>query len=95
MNTERMMTNLKAELPGYGTLWFDPQAMTNVLSLAVLPNSILFDIYKNWIHFKFIYATVLIFLAVNWLITYTFWKEINPEKDLNSLSHPKKTFPKY
>ena len=28
------MTNLKAELPGYGTLWFDPQAMTNVLSLS-------------------------------------------------------------
>ena len=34
MNTERMMTNLKAELPGYGTLWFDPQAMTNVLSFG-------------------------------------------------------------
>ena len=26
-----MTTNLKAELPGYGTVWFDPQAMTNVL----------------------------------------------------------------
>ena len=25
------MTNHKAELPGYGTVWFDPQAMTNVL----------------------------------------------------------------
>ena len=25
------MTNLKAELCGYGTVWFDPQAMTNVL----------------------------------------------------------------
>ena len=25
------MTNLKAEFPGYGTVWFDPQAMTNVL----------------------------------------------------------------
>ena len=29
-----MTTNLKAQLPGYGTVWFDPQAMTNVLSLA-------------------------------------------------------------
>ena len=28
------MTNLKAELPGYGTIWFDPQAMTNVLSFG-------------------------------------------------------------
>ena len=28
------MTNLKAELPGYDTLWFDPQAMTNVLSFG-------------------------------------------------------------
>ena len=28
------MTNLKAELPGYSTVWFDPQAMTNVLSLG-------------------------------------------------------------
>ena len=28
------MTNLKAELPGYGTVWFDPQAMRNVLSFV-------------------------------------------------------------
>ena len=28
------MTNLKAELPGYGTVWFDPQTMTNVLSFG-------------------------------------------------------------
>ena len=29
-----MMTKLKAELPGYGMVWFDPQAMTNVLSFG-------------------------------------------------------------
>ena len=29
-----MMTNLKAKLPGYGTIWFDPQDMTNVLSFV-------------------------------------------------------------
>ena len=29
-----MMTNLKAELPCYGTVCFDPQAMTNVLSFG-------------------------------------------------------------
>ena len=28
------MTNLKPELPGYGTVWFNPQAMTNVLSFG-------------------------------------------------------------
>ena len=33
-NTGVMMINLKAELPGYGTIWFDPQAMTNVLSFG-------------------------------------------------------------
>ena len=34
MNAGMMMTNLNAELPGYGTIWFDPQAMTNVLSFG-------------------------------------------------------------
>ena len=29
-----MATNLKAELPGYGTVWFDPQAMTNLLNFG-------------------------------------------------------------
>ena len=27
-------TKLKVELPGYGTIWFDPQAITNVLSFG-------------------------------------------------------------
>ena len=34
MNAGTMTTNLKAELPSYGTVWFDPQAMTNVLSFG-------------------------------------------------------------
>ena len=34
MNAGMMMTNLKAELPGYSMVWFDPQAMTNVLSFG-------------------------------------------------------------
>ena len=33
-NAGVMTTNLKAELRGYGTVWFDPQAMTNVLSFG-------------------------------------------------------------
>ena len=31
-NAGVMTTNLKAELPGYSTVWFDPQPMRNVLS---------------------------------------------------------------
>ena len=34
MKAGMMMTNLKAELPGYGTVWFGPQAMTNMLSFV-------------------------------------------------------------
>ena len=34
INAGVMTTNLKAELPGCGTVWFDPQAMTNVLSFG-------------------------------------------------------------
>ena len=33
-NAGVMTTNLKAELPGYGTVWFDPQPMTNVPSFG-------------------------------------------------------------
>ena len=33
-NAGVMTTDPKAELPGYGTVWFDPQPMTNVLSFG-------------------------------------------------------------
>ena len=33
-NAGVMMTNLKAELPGYGIVWFDSQAMTDVLTFG-------------------------------------------------------------
>ena len=56
MNAGMMMTNLKAELPSYGTVWIDPQAMTNALSFGNIakhyPN-IPFNTYKNQIHSKF------------------------------------------
>ena len=38
MNAGTMTSNLQAELPGYGTVWFDPQAMTNVLSFGDMAN---------------------------------------------------------
>ena len=34
MNAGMMMMNLQAELPGFGTVWFNPQAMTNMLSFG-------------------------------------------------------------
>ena len=34
MNERMMMTSIKAKLPSYGTVWFDHQAMTNVLSFG-------------------------------------------------------------
>ena len=34
MNAGTMTTNLQAEFPCYGTVWFDPQVMTNVLSFG-------------------------------------------------------------
>ena len=34
MNAGMMTTNLKEELSGYGMVWFDPQAMTNLLSFG-------------------------------------------------------------
>ena len=33
-NAGVMTINLKAELPGCSTVWFDPQAMTNVLNIG-------------------------------------------------------------
>ena len=38
MNAGTMMTNLRVELPGYSMVWFDPQAMTNVLSFGNIAN---------------------------------------------------------
>ena len=34
MNAGMMTTNHKAELPSYGTVWFDPQENTNVLGFG-------------------------------------------------------------
>ena len=81
------MTNLKAELPGYGTVWFDPQAMTNVLSFS--------NIAKQYpIQYLQEFDTFQVQLS-NRLIIYMFWKALNLKKNLQNLLHPKKMFPKY
>ena len=59
------MTNLKAELPTYGMVWFDPQAMTNVLSFGNIAKQYPVQYLQESIHFKFNYMTTLIFLAAN------------------------------
>ena len=43
-NAGTMMMNLQAELPGYGTVWFDPQAMTNVLSFGNIAKQYTFQV---------------------------------------------------
>ena len=40
MNAGMMMTNLKAEFPSYSMVWFDPQAMTNVLSFGNIAKAV-------------------------------------------------------
>ena len=35
-NVETHVTDLLGDLPGYGTVWFDPQAIANVLSLQLV-----------------------------------------------------------
>ena len=95
MNAAMMTTNLKAELPGYGTVWFDPQAMTIVLSFDNIAKQYPIQYLQESDTFQLHYTTVSIFLAVSRLTTYMLWKEINPEKDLNKPPHPNKRFPKY
>ena len=82
MNVGTMMTNLKAELPGYGTVWFDPQAMTNVLSFGNIAKQYPIQYFQES-DFKISYVTVLIFLAMNKVITYMSWKDINPKRTIN------------
>ena len=89
------MTNFKAELPGYGTVWFDPQAMTNVLSSGNIAKQYPIRYLQESDTFLVQLSNVSIFLAMNRLITYMFWKETTLKKDLKKLLHPKKTFPKY
>ena len=42
-----MTINLKAELHGYSTVWFDPQAMTNVLSFDNTANQYLIQYLQD------------------------------------------------
>ena len=37
-NAESHLTNLIGDLPGYGTIWYDPKAIANILSLRQVQN---------------------------------------------------------
>ena len=61
MNAGMMMTNLKAELPSYGTVWFDRQAMTNVLSFGNIAKQYPIQYLQELDNFKLSYVTIIIF----------------------------------
>ena len=61
MNAGMMMTNLKAELPSYGTVWFDPQAMTNVVSFGNIAKQYPIQYLQELDNFKLSYVTIIIF----------------------------------
>ena len=91
-NAERMMTNLRAELPGYGTVWFDPQAMRNVLSSGNIAKQYPIQNLQESDTFQVQTSDCINILASNRLIIYTFWKAINLGKNLQNLLCPKKMF---
>ena len=52
-NAGVMMTNLKAELRGCSIIWFDPQAMTNVLSFGNIAKQYPVQYLQQSDNFKF------------------------------------------
>ena len=81
MNAGMMMTNLKAELPSYGTVWFDPQPMTNVLSFVAKQYPIQY--LRGADTFQVQLCNCINIFAMNRLITSMFWKVVNPERNLD------------
>ena len=70
-NAGAMTTNLKAEQPGYGTVWFDPQAMTNVLSLGNIAKQYPVQYLQQSDTFQVLLSDQINFSAMNWLTIYT------------------------
>ena len=70
-NAGAMTTNLKAELPGYGTVWFDPQAMTNMLSLGNIAKQYPVQYLQQSDTFQVLLSDQINFSAMNWLTIYT------------------------
>ena len=82
-NAGTMMTNLQAELPGYSTVWFDPQAMKNVLSFGNITKQYPIRYLQELDTFQVQLCDHVNILAVNKVITYMSWKDINPKRTLS------------
>ena len=94
-NAGMMKTNLKAELPGYGTVWFDPQAMTNVLDFG--------NIAKQY-PIRYLQLSDTFQVQLHDCINIFGCKQVDnlyileghqPERTLNRHPHPKRTSPPY
>ena len=92
-NAGMMTTNLKAKFSSYGTVWFDPQAMTNVLSFGNIAKQYPIGYLQESDTFQVQLHNHINIFGMNRLITCMFWKEINPERNLNKPLIPKRCFP--
>ena len=87
------MTNLKAECPGYGTVWFDPQAMTNVLSFGNIAKQYPIQYLQELDTFQVQLSDCRNILAANRLIIYTFSKDTTFRRISKTSFIPRKCFP--
>ena len=85
-----MTTNLKAESP----VWFDPQAMTNVLSFGNIVKQYPVQYLQESDTFQ-VQLSDCINLFGHKQVDHLYVLEVNLEKNLQYLLHPKKTFPEY
>ena len=95
MNAGMMMTNLKAELPGYGTVWFNPQVMTNVLSFGNIAKQYPIQHLHELDTFQVQLSDCISIFGHKQVDNLYVLEGNNPKKDLNKPPHPKKMFPKY
>ena len=91
-NAGMMTTNLRAELPGYGTVWFDPQAMTNVLGLGNIAKQYLIQYLQESDTFE-VQLSNHINIFGHKQVDNLYVLEGNPKKDPNKPLIPRKCFP--
>ena len=94
-NAGMMMTNLKAELPSYDTVWFDPQAMTNVLSFGNIAKQYPVQYLQESDTFQVQLHDHINIFGHEQLIIYMAWMDIDLKRNLNRSPHPKRMFPIY
>ena len=90
-----MMTNLKAELPGYGMVLFDPQAMTNVLSFGNIAKQHPIQYLQESDTFQVQLHDHINIFGHKQVGNLYILEGHNLERNLNRSPHPKRTFPIY